>query len=99
MNALTLTNHATARLAQRSIRVKDADLIAMIGTEVDGGYLVREKDVQDAQRLLKAILDRISRLRGKRLVVADGQVITAYHASKTYGRRLLRNAHECDIYD
>jgi hypothetical protein len=34
MSALTLTRHAMTRMAQRSITLKDAELIAMIGTEV-----------------------------------------------------------------
>jgi hypothetical protein len=37
MNTLMLTGHAAVRMAQRGIKIKDADLITLIGTEVDDG--------------------------------------------------------------
>jgi hypothetical protein len=77
MSALLVTRHAAIRMAQRSIPLRDADLIAMVGTRVEGGYLVRERDCQAAEHFIKKVLGRIRRLRGKRLVVADGQVVTA----------------------
>jgi hypothetical protein len=46
MTTLVLTGHAAMRMAQRSIKLKDAELIALIGTEVADGYLVRDKDYQ-----------------------------------------------------
>jgi hypothetical protein len=98
-NTLMLTSHAAVRMAQRSINMKDSDLIALIGTEVDDGYLVLAKDCQKIERELKRFLERIWRICGKRLVVIDGQIVTAYHASGKYQRRLLRNVHECDLYE
>jgi len=68
-------------MAQRGIRLKDADLIALIGTEVDGGYLVLTKDCQKIERELKRFLERVWRMCGKRLVVTNGQVLTAYTVS------------------
>src|ERR1022692_743762 len=38
--------------------------------------------------------NRFRRVVGKRLVVADGKIVTAYHAPKPYQRRLLRSAQE-----
>jgi hypothetical protein len=86
-------------MAQRGIDMKEADLIALIGTEVSDGYLVLAKDCQRIERELKRFLERIRRLAGKRLVVSNGQILTAYHASRRYQRQLLRKAHECDLYD
>jgi urease gamma subunit len=97
MNTLMLTGHAAVRIAQRGIKLKDAELIAMIGTEVDDGYLVRTQDYQEVERTLKSLLQRLRHVVGKRLVVANGQIITAYHASGTYQRRLLRHAYESDL--
>jgi hypothetical protein len=96
---LTLTAHAAVRIAQRGITSKDAELIALIGTKVDGGYLVRTKDYQQVERELKSLLNRVRRLVGKRLIIADGQIITAYHASVQTRRRLLRYANESDLCD
>jgi hypothetical protein len=97
MQTLIPTNHATVRMAQRNIDLKDADLIVLIGTEIEGGYFVRFKDYQDVESQLKALLKRLKRIVGKRLIVVDGKIVTAYHASKKYQRRLLRNAHEHDL--
>jgi hypothetical protein len=92
MGELTLTSHAAVRMAQRGIDVRDAELIAVIGTIVDDGYFVRNKDCDNVERILKNLLDRVRRIRGKRLVVASGKIVTTYHTSKRYQRRLPRNA-------
>jgi hypothetical protein len=97
MIGLTITTHAVMRMAQRSIRLHDADLIALVGTQVDDGYLVREKDCQAAEHVFKMVARRIRRLRGKRLVVADGRIVTAFHASRRQQRSLLRNAQDVDL--
>jgi hypothetical protein len=84
-------------MAQRSITIKDAELIVMIGTEVEGGYLVREKDYQNIERTLKSFLEHSRRVVGKRLVLASGEIMTAYHASARSERRLLRSAWDSDL--
>jgi hypothetical protein len=97
MADLVITRHAITRMAQRSIRLRDVDLIEIVGTKVENGYLVREKDYQAAERAIKKVLERLSRLRGKRLVVSDGRVVTAFHASTRQQRRLLRTAQEREL--
>ena len=97
MNRLMMTSHAAVRMAQRSISMKDSELIVLIGTEVDDGYFVRIKDYHEVERDLKKLLQRLRRVVGKRLVVAEGRIVTAYHASKTCHRQTLRNAHECEF--
>jgi hypothetical protein len=97
VTSLILTGHAAMRMAQRSIKFKDAELIALIGTEVEDEYLVRVKDYQEVETHLKRLLDRLRRIVGKRLVVADGRIVTGYHASTTTQRRLLRNAQASDL--
>lgn len=93
-----LTKHALARMAQRAISSADIDLIMLIGTEVEDGYLVRGKDRQAAERQLKQLLDQVRRLEGKRAVVADSRVVTAYHACPAKERNLLRAArHQASV--
>lgn len=93
-----LTKHALARMAQRAISSADIDLIMLIGTEVEDGYLVRGKDRQAAERQLKQLLDQVRRLEGKRAVVADSRVVTAYHARPAKERDLLRTArHQASV--
>src|SRR6516162_6622185 len=94
MSGLHLTRHAILRLSQRALRFDDVELLESIGTEVEGEYLVRRKDVQAFEHELKKLADRAWRLEGKRLVIKDDAVVTAYHARKCKERRLLRNADE-----
>jgi hypothetical protein len=94
-----LTDHAKTRMAQRGIALKDAELITLIGTEVPGGILVREKDCQRIEKEIKRLLDRIRRLRGKRLVLCSGKIVTAYHLARRHEQRLLRRAYESDFDD
>ncbi|MBX7497229.1 DUF4258 domain-containing protein [Qipengyuania sp. 6B39] len=90
MAALALTSHAITRMAQRGIHPDDLDLILAIGTEVGDGILVRKKDVALVERQLKAFLKRLRRIEGKRLVVAEGYLVTAYHARDRQQSRLLK---------
>ena len=46
MNIGHLTEHALTRMSQRGIRFDDLVLAELIGTEVEGGCLVRRRDVQ-----------------------------------------------------
>jgi hypothetical protein len=87
---LHLTAHATVRMGQRGIANDDLELIKWIGTEVEGGYLVREKDFRALDRELKQLRDHARKLVGKRVVVDGDCVVTAYHARRSKERRLLR---------
>ena len=80
MTPLCLTAHAAMRMSQRGLANEDIELICLIGTEVEGGFLVREKDFQSLERELKRLRDQVRKLVGKRLVLKGDRVITAYHA-------------------
>jgi len=97
MSMLTITEHAAVRMSQRGIMPRDAELIVLIGTEVVDGYLVREKDYQDAEHALKRLLQSFRRLVGKRLVVKSGQIVTVYRPLKRYERDLLRDARHSNL--
>jgi len=98
-STLHLTVHAVTRMAQRAIANDDLELIEQIGTEVEDGYVVRERDFQALDRDLKLLRDQARRLVGKRLVVRGGRVLTAYHAGRDKERRLLRNAKDRSLVD
>lgn len=93
MNSLYPTAHAETRMSQRGLATDDIELICLIGTEVEGGYLVREKDFQTLDRQLKRLRDKARKLVGKRLVLQGDRVITAYHAACGKQRVLLRDTH------
>jgi hypothetical protein len=92
INSLHLTAHAVKRMAQRGLEDDDIELIRWIGTEVEGGYLVREKDFQALDRELRQLRDQARRLVGKRLVLEGDRLVTAYHAARGKQRLLLRSA-------
>jgi len=94
VTTLNATTHAVARMSQRGIRADDLELILKIATEVEGGYIVREKDVQAYVCELKRMQERARRLVGKRVVVEDERVVTAYHAEAKKQRRLVRSAED-----
>ena len=58
MNPLYPTAHAAMRMSQRGLATDDIELIRRIGTEVEGGYLVREKDFQALDRELTRIINQ-----------------------------------------
>src|SRR5487761_1547695 len=92
MGGLTLTRHAMLRMAQRGIRADDIELITTIGIEVEGGFFVRRKDVQSFERQLRRLSEQARRLQGKRIVLANDAVVSAYHARQGKERRLLRRS-------
>ncbi|MBY6266542.1 hypothetical protein EI613_32355 (plasmid) [Azospirillum sp. 412522] len=94
MTDVSVTRHATTRMAQRALHADDLELIMLVGTEVEDGYLVREKDCQAAERYLKRLLDQVRRLRGARVVVDGEQVVTVYRAGSSKKRHLLRTTEE-----
>lgn len=91
MTELALSKHGLARLTQRGIQLSDLELLILIGSDVEDGHLVLEKDYQAFERELKHVLHRARRLVGKRVVLADGRVITAYHAGRRKADRLVRS--------
>jgi hypothetical protein len=91
MNGIIVSKHARTRISQRGIEERDLDLIMLIGTEVDDGYWVRDRDVRAFERKLKELLNRALRLKGKRIVVADGTLVTAFHTQGPEEKRLLRS--------
>ncbi|MBU6497181.1 MAG: hypothetical protein KGJ41_13625 [Rhodospirillales bacterium] len=98
MSNTSLTRHAIERMGQRGFRDDDLDLIRLIGTPVEDGYLVLVRDCQAAERDLKRLWERIRHLNGKRLVEKGGCVVTAYRATKTKERQLMRRGSERDRY-
>lgn len=91
MADLAMTRHARKRLAQRAMQPIDIDLILRIGTEVEGGLLVRKKDFESFAATMLAEVEQARRLVGKRVVIAEGHLVTAYHSTRSDERRLLRS--------
>jgi hypothetical protein len=50
-DTVVITAHGALRMSQRGIGTSDIDMIMLIGTEVEGGYLVREQDYLAFERI------------------------------------------------
>lgn len=90
MTSVKLSDHAIQRFAQRALSAADAELIMELGTEVEGGYLMRTKDLREIEAAVKGFLVRMRRLDGKRIVADGNTIITGYHTSTKKQRQLLR---------
>lgn len=94
MKHIDFTRHASMRLAQRSLSKADAEMIVNFGTEVEGGYILLEKNCDDLESELMARLQQVRHLRGKRVVLKGSHLVTAYHPTKSTTRRLLKFSEE-----
>ena len=94
MTDLSFTHHAVVRLSQRGLSAGDVDLIVLLGSETPDGYLVQDHDCAALEATLKRLLNKVQRLKGKRVVVQGERLVTAYHATPKEQRRLRRRALE-----
>lgn len=84
MTGLAMTRHAEARMSQRGIRESDLDFLLAHGSEVGGDKIMLTNRVAaELIRTRKREIADIERLAGKVLVIAGGQLVTAYHQSKS----------------
>lgn len=88
--SLEVTKHAAERFAQRGFTLGDAEIIMQLGTEVEDGFLVCDRECRKVEEQLRAMLRRLDRLRGARLVVEGSTVITVYRTGKRKQKRLLK---------
>jgi hypothetical protein len=91
---MIMTNHCEVRAQQRGIQSGELELILNHGTEVPGGYLLRNKDIRRAARFVsKSVKQKLERLSGRILIIDGDVAITVYPARRTQQRRLLQKRH------
>lgn len=85
------SRHAEARMRQRGLRNADLDLVLVAATRVSGdAYLLTDADVLREITQRKREIQRLERLRGLKVVVQGGTVVTTYHARSADTKRTLR---------
>lgn len=92
MNNLQHSRHAITRMAQRGVQADDIELIMTFGTEVQDGFLVRDKDIQEVERVLKHLVQRLRHIKRKRIVAREDTLITVFHATDRQARTLLQES-------
>lgn len=88
--SLAVSKHAVERFAQRGFMLDDAEIIMQLGTEVEDGFLVCDRECRKMEEQARAFLRRLDRLRGARLVVEGSTVVTVYRAGKRKQKELLK---------
>ncbi len=92
--SIKLTGHAATRCSQRGLSARDLELIELLGLEVPDGFLLCRRQAQQFADLLRRLAGRIEGLAGTRVVAEGGQVVTAYRASISKHKALLRHTHD-----
>ncbi|WP_025898762.1 hypothetical protein [Sneathiella glossodoripedis] len=91
MSGLIISNHASTRMQQRGLRRSDLDLIFSCASEMcDGSYFLSRKDVRREINRRKREIQKLERLKGKRIVIANETVVTCYHSQQEDQKQMLR---------
>ena len=88
-----ISKHAMARMDQRGVRDEDLELVLSCGTEIaPDAWLIRQADADREIAELKRRIQRIERLKNKKLkVVAEGNtVITCYPSGRSDQQKISR---------
>ena len=94
MEGIMHSAHATQRMQQRGIRERDVDLILNCGTQIGGdSILLSDKDAAREIERRKHEIQALERLRGCKVVVSEGVVVTCYHTQTKHLKKLLRRRH------
>ena len=79
----SVTQHAEMRMNQRGIRREDFGLLLATADQVaSDAYLMTNEIVDEEIARRRKEIQQLERLRGKKLVVESGTVITGYHSTR-----------------
>ncbi len=91
------TSHAEARVRQRGFREADVDLVLRVTTRVaNDAFFLTDKDAAREIELRRREIQQLERLRGSKLIVEGGTLITFFHAdakpTRSTGRKRGRQS-------
>lgn len=85
------THHAEIRMNQRSFRPEDVDLILAAGDQIGPDAFMMSREVTDREiARRKREIQRLEHLKGKKIIVSGGMIITAYHTTQREEKRTFR---------
>lgn len=76
------SQHIRTRCQQRGIPEDGPDLIAYFGTETPDGLILTGKDISDAEREMKRIMNRLSKLKDVFIPIDGTTMKTAYRVDR-----------------
>lgn len=86
-----LTRHAETRMRQRGLRDDDVGLLLKTASQVSpDAYLLTEQDMAREIARCKHEIQSLERLKGCKIVVEDGYIVTCYHAGRKSRKKTLR---------
>lgn len=95
INGHEITQHADARIRQRGLRDADLALLLSAATAVaPDAYLLTAADAEREIRRRKREIEQIERLRGCKVVVDGGTIISVYRSRPSDQRRTFRRGRE-----
>ncbi len=93
MEPLDFSKHAARRVRQRGLRDRDVELAVECGTPIAGdGIVLLDSDVRREIARRKREIQAFERLRGCKVVVSEGTIITCYHTGRRQPARVHRGA-------
>ena len=85
---LVFSRHAARRVRQRGLRDRDVELVLDHGTPVAGdGVILLNRDAEREITRRKKEIQALDRLRGCKVVLSDGTIVTCYHRE---GNRVMK---------
>ena len=89
------TPHAEARMQQRGMRRGDETLILEFGTRIDDEtWILLDRDVDQAMKDMKRMMQRLSHLSCRKVVMRGDRVITSYWSRPRDQTRTLRRGRQ-----
>jgi hypothetical protein len=86
-----LTRHAKMRMRQRGLRDNDMRLLLAVASQVaPDAYFLTEKDAAREIAARKQEIQCLERLRGSKVIVEEGSVVTYYRPGRENMKRTLR---------
>lgn len=91
MSGITLSVHGEARMQQRGLREDDLVLILQCGSALgEDVFFLTRKDADREICRRKREIQALERLRDRKVVIADGIVVTCYRSRRSDQKRMLR---------
>ena len=92
MDAIRYSNHAGQRMQQRGFRKQDIDLLLKCGTHIDDtSVLLSDKDAAREIARRKHEIQALERLRGSKVVISEGVLVTCYHVPGKHLKKAIRH--------
>ena len=77
---IRFTHHAEVRMRQRGFRKADVELVLGVATQVSGeAFFLTDHDASREIERRRREIQQLERLRGSKIIVEGGTLITLYH--------------------